>query len=107
MATIPFEREAPESATISDEALRLAEQKGVVNELFRIGAMTEELFPGKYLVDVHHDPEIPNYSLIDFQVVVHGTAEEAARQNSLWHERLVAIAPNRPCTFCLTIDFAS
>lgn len=104
MATVFSEQRTLESATITAEAMQLAEQRGVVDELFRIGAMTEELFPGEFTVTVHHDPEIPNYSLLDFNVVARGSVEDASRREILWIKRLAEIAPNHPCTFCLSVD---
>ena len=104
MASVSHENLIDNSGSISPEALRLAEDRGVVRELAQLGEMTQELFPGNCAVDVHHDPEIPNYSLIVFNVVGTGSVEDVARRNSLWHARLVEIGPNRPGVFCLSID---
>jgi hypothetical protein len=104
MATLASEHRVLESGSITPEAMQLAEQRGVVRELFQIGVVTEELFPGNFLVEVHHDPEIPNYSVIVFNVVARGTVEDVVRRDNLWVERLIDIAPGRPSLFCLSLD---
>jgi hypothetical protein len=67
-------------------------------------AMTRELFPGQVVVRRKSDPEIADESYYSLGVQVKGSVEEIVAKDSLWHRRLLEIAPEPVGLYRLSMD---
>lgn len=67
-------------------------------------AMTKRLFPGQIDVRRETDPEIAGHEYMVFNVIAHGTVEEAISRDRQWHRELVRIAAQSLSVYCLNID---
>lgn len=67
-------------------------------------AMTKRLFPGEIDVRRETDPEIVGHEYMVFNVIAHGTVDDAISRDRQWHRELIQLAPKSPSVYCLNID---
>lgn len=70
----------------------------------QVVGFTRELFPGKLIVDTDVDPEVRDDACLLFQVEASGTVDEILAIEDAWLRRLIALAPQWPGLFRLSID---
>lgn len=86
---------SPKPQGVSPEIDAIAEQLGVRNELPRVIAMTQMVFPGTpWRVQIDDDPELPEdrHLAIVVQTQIPNVDELVATQWR-WHEQLFACCP--------------
>src|SRR6185437_8851081 len=88
-------------------AVRLGIQRPAEAELAdfcrQVATFTTALFPGKLRVDMRVDPEIHDDLYFVFEVGATGSIDDIVKLDEQWHRRLLAVAPQWPGLFRLSI----
>ena len=72
--------------------------------LAQVVQLTEQLFPGRALVEVLSDPESPSEIFIVLNVEADGEATQLIGRQCEWHERVAALAGSEASIYRLSID---
>jgi hypothetical protein len=89
-----------QSKHVADTAQRL----GVVDELRRVQAATERLFPGMVNIEVMQDPEINDLVFLVFNVVGRGADAEVMARMDQWYSESTRIAGKNASFFTISVD---
>ncbi|HVC94955.1 MAG TPA: hypothetical protein VND64_14765 [Pirellulales bacterium] len=88
----------------SEDVAFVARQLGVVDELARIVAASEALFPGPVKVEVMWDPEIDELVFLVFNVFARGTDTEVMAHIDEWYRESTRIAGKNANYFTISLD---
>jgi hypothetical protein len=88
----------------SQDVAFVARQLGVVEELERIVAATENLFPGPVRVEVMWDPEIDESVFLVVNVVARGNDTQVMGSMDQWYSESSRIAGKNANYFTISLD---